>query len=316
MITGRGSGALNSCASPARSARLTLTQDEITPAPAMPSSAASTPRTPRHNFRPCPGTGGISPLPRRPRRPGGLRPCITAAPCSPYYDSLAAKVHGPCGARGWRRSAVCAGLSGGVYLWTGFTTNAGAVPPDAVRAGLCAGRACTTDFVDRVILEKLLELSSACDRLRQRDRDSMEVNRLFATAARTAAGACRPCGKGVCLPEGSCTCPKCGGESAAQATWNEWQLSVCPLCGYHSPCGGLLPACSSILDPGSFRELDAEPCRPAAPAAFPRLRCQAGKSRAKRPVWQMAQWSPPPGSMRKAAARSWWCWTAAFSWAA
>lgn len=49
-------------------------------------------------------------------------------------------------------------------------------------------------------------------------------------------------------------CPKCGGESAAQR-WNELQM-VCPLCGYHRPVGAYTRLWQ-ILDPGSFRELDA-----------------------------------------------------------
>ena len=57
------------------------------------------------------------------------------------------------------------------------------------------------------------------------------------------------------LPAGrQLQCPKCGGESAAQR-WNALRM-VCPLCGYHRPVGAYTRLWQ-ILDPGSFRELDA-----------------------------------------------------------
>ena len=58
------------------------------------------------------------------------------------------------------------------------------------------------------------------------------------------------------------TCPHCGGESQRKDV--AAALSVCPLCGYHFPMGAYYRL-SSVLDPGSFRELfeklpAAEPC--------------------------------------------------------
>ena len=48
------------------------------------------------------------------------------------------------------------------------------------------------------------------------------------------------------------TCPHCGGESQRRDV--AAALSVCPLCGYHFPMGAYYRL-SSVLDPGSFREL-------------------------------------------------------------
>lgn len=48
------------------------------------------------------------------------------------------------------------------------------------------------------------------------------------------------------------TCPHCGGESQRKDV--AAALSVCPLCGYHFPMGAYYRL-SSVLDPGSFREL-------------------------------------------------------------
>ena len=64
------------------------------------------------------------------------------------------------------------------------------------------------------------------------------------------------------------TCPKCGQESL----WKEVEqgLSVCPACGYHWPIGAYYRL-STILDPGSFRELNAK--FPAGdPLSFPGYR--------------------------------------------
>ena len=48
------------------------------------------------------------------------------------------------------------------------------------------------------------------------------------------------------------TCPKCGQESERRLVAHG--LSVCPKCGYHWPIGAYYRL-STILDPGSFREL-------------------------------------------------------------
>lgn len=48
------------------------------------------------------------------------------------------------------------------------------------------------------------------------------------------------------------TCPHCGGESQRRDV--AAALSVCPLCGCHFPMGAYYRL-SSVLDPGSFREL-------------------------------------------------------------
>ena len=92
------------------------------------------------------------------------------------------------------------------------------------------------------------------------------------------------------------TCPKCGPESERKTVAEG--LSVCPKCGYHFPIGGYYRL-STILDPGSFRELNEK--YPAAdPLSFPGYRA--------RPPSQ-----PPVPS---AATNVWWaCWTAASSWA-
>ncbi len=63
-------------------------------------------------------------------------------------------------------------------------------------------------------------------------------------------------------------CPKCGTESLRKTV--EQGLSVCPECGYHWPIGAYYRL-STILDPGSFRELNAK--LPAGdPLAFPGYR--------------------------------------------
>ena len=63
-------------------------------------------------------------------------------------------------------------------------------------------------------------------------------------------------------------CPKCGTESLRKTV--EQGLSVCTECGYHWPIGAYYRL-STILDPGSFRELNAK--LPAGdPLAFPGYR--------------------------------------------
>ena len=61
------------------------------------------------------------------------------------------------------------------------------------------------------------------------------------------------------------TCPHCGGESQRRDV--AAALSVCPLCGYHFPMGAY-NRLSSVLDPGSFRELHEKPTA-SDPLRFP-----------------------------------------------
>lgn len=61
------------------------------------------------------------------------------------------------------------------------------------------------------------------------------------------------------------TCPHCGGESQRKDV--AAALSVCPLCGYHFPMGAYYRL-SSVLDPGSFRELH-EKLTAGDPLRFP-----------------------------------------------
>ena len=66
------------------------------------------------------------------------------------------------------------------------------------------------------------------------------------------------------------TCPKCGQESERKTVAEG--LSVCPKCGYHFPISGYYRL-STILDPGSFRELNEK--YPAAdPLSFPGYRAK------------------------------------------
>lgn len=60
-------------------------------------------------------------------------------------------------------------------------------------------------------------------------------------------------------------CPKCGQESQRKQVAQG--LSVCPLCGYHFPIGAYYRL-STVLDPGSFRELN-EKLPAADPLNFP-----------------------------------------------
>ncbi len=48
-------------------------------------------------------------------------------------------------------------------------------------------------------------------------------------------------------------CPGCG-EAVSKTQWAR-ELYVCPKCGYHRPLGGYLRL-STLLDPGTFRELE------------------------------------------------------------
>lgn len=73
------------------------------------------------------------------------------------------------------------------------------------------------------------------------------------------------------------TCPRCGGDSdrrqVAQA------LYVCPRCGHHLPLGAYYRL-STILDPGSFRELNGK-LSAADPLKFPGYREKLDAARRK-----------------------------------
>ncbi|SFO96310.1 acetyl-CoA carboxylase carboxyl transferase subunit beta [Oscillibacter sp. PC13] len=65
--------------------------------------------------------------------------------------------------------------------------------------------------------------------------------------------------------ETAVTCPKCGQMSDRKLVAQE--LSVCPKCGYHFPIGAYYRL-STVLDPGTFRELNEK--YPAGdPLSFP-----------------------------------------------
>ena len=72
-------------------------------------------------------------------------------------------------------------------------------------------------------------------------------------------------------------CPECGEESADL----EWErgLQVCPRCAFHSPIGAYYRL-STILDPGSFRELNAK-LSAADPLKFPGYREKLDAARRK-----------------------------------
>ncbi len=73
------------------------------------------------------------------------------------------------------------------------------------------------------------------------------------------------------------SCPHCGQESERKAVAEG--LSVCPKCGYHWPLGAYYRL-STILDPGSFREL--HPRLPAGdPLSFPGYRTKLESSQRK-----------------------------------
>ena len=64
------------------------------------------------------------------------------------------------------------------------------------------------------------------------------------------------------------SCPHCGQESERKAVAQG--LSVCPKCGYHFPIGAY-SRLSTVLDPGSFRELN-EKLPAGDPLSFPGYR--------------------------------------------
>lgn len=64
------------------------------------------------------------------------------------------------------------------------------------------------------------------------------------------------------------TCPRCGGDSERKQVAQE--LYVCPKCGHHLPLGAYYRL-STILDPGSFRELNGK-ISAADPLGFPGYR--------------------------------------------
>ena len=69
-----------------------------------------------------------------------------------------------------------------------------------------------------------------------------------------------------CIPgDKTVTCPKCGQDSERRLVAQE--LSVCPKCGYHFPMGAYYRL-SSVLDPGTFREL-FEKLPAGDPLSFP-----------------------------------------------
>ena len=85
---------------------------------------------------------------------------------------------------------------------------------------------------------------------------------------------CRvPVGKGKIV----ITCPKCGQDSDRKSVAQN--LSVCPKCGYHFPIGAYYRL-STILDPGSFREL-FEKLPAADPLSFPGYRAKVEAAQRK-----------------------------------
>ena len=73
------------------------------------------------------------------------------------------------------------------------------------------------------------------------------------------------------------TCPKCGQDSDRKTVAGN--LSVCPKCGYHFPIGAYYRL-STILDPGSFKELF--PRYPAGdPLSFPGYRAKLSAAQHK-----------------------------------
>ena len=73
------------------------------------------------------------------------------------------------------------------------------------------------------------------------------------------------------------TCPKCGQDSDRKSVAQN--LSVCPKCGYHFPIGAYYRL-STILDPGSFRELNGK-LTAADPLHFPGYRAKLDAARRK-----------------------------------
>ena len=92
---------------------------------------------PTANFRPCPGKVEFPPLPRRPRRAGGLLPCTTAAP-SPPITTLWPPRSWSTPPPGWKPSGGCA--AAWRSLPGGLPHQRGAVLSDAVPPHLRPGR--------------------------------------------------------------------------------------------------------------------------------------------------------------------------------
>lgn len=77
--------------------------------------------------------------------------------------------------------------------------------------------------------------------------------------------------------ESAVTCPKCSADHDRQAV--SQAMFVCPQCGYHFPIGAYYRL-STILDPGSFRELfDGLPA--CDPLSFPGYRDKLDQARRK-----------------------------------
>ena len=73
------------------------------------------------------------------------------------------------------------------------------------------------------------------------------------------------------------TCPRCGQDSERKLVAQS--LYVCPKCGHHLPLGAYYRL-STILDPGSFRELNGK-LSAADPLKFPGYREKLDAARAK-----------------------------------
>ena len=73
------------------------------------------------------------------------------------------------------------------------------------------------------------------------------------------------------------TCPRCGQDSERKLVAQS--LYVCPKCGHHLPLGAYYRL-STILDPGSFRELNGKLCA-ADPLKFPGYREKLDAARRK-----------------------------------
>lgn len=73
---------------------------------------------------------------------------------------------------------------------------------------------------------------------------------------------------GAKAPESTAVCPQCGAGSDKKAL--SQTLFVCPHCGYHWPVGAYYRL-STILDPGSFREIGRK-ALPGDPLSFPGYR--------------------------------------------